>query len=311
MTSSRRNSSWCASTSRSWCAPVWRAATARRGYEVSEADLGGEGQLQRVLEDFYDRTLASIGSSRERRRIRRLCEQRLISSAGRRLTEAEEEIEKKHGVSKKTLRLLVDTRLLRPEPRLGGVFYELSHDTLVGPILRSRKKRLAWTRVVGGGARPPGRQCGFVVGIYRSPDIARQQTASACVPRPGPACRRTASQLVFLELLNARLGAIEERFRDGLGSREGYTAMMFAAEDVGRRYPEVSTRAQEIQGTSLRCCNRQFGLEARGPARGRAANRRIRIARRQLSDGKPGGRGRQGRRTAAQSDAVAVPDPGA
>ncbi len=36
---------------------------------------------------------------------------------------------------------LVDNRLLRADPRVGSVYYELSHDTLVKPIRNSQKRR--------------------------------------------------------------------------------------------------------------------------------------------------------------------------
>ncbi|NJL26999.1 MAG: hypothetical protein HC897_03500 [Thermoanaerobaculia bacterium] len=111
--------------------------------EISDADLGGEEHMRRVLESYYDRILAGLGSRAEIRAVRRLCETRLISPSGRRLTEDEEEIEARFGISKQCLSALVDCRLLRAEPRLGGTFYELSHDTLVAPILSSRSKRQA------------------------------------------------------------------------------------------------------------------------------------------------------------------------
>jgi hypothetical protein len=245
--------------------------------EVSEADLGGERQLQRVLEDFYDRSLASIASPWERRRVQRLCERRLISGAGRRLTEAEEEIEKRHGVSMATLRQLVDTRLLRPEPRLGGVFYELSHDTLVGPILRSRKKRIAHTRRLGASTLAlvsAGAVLWWV--LVGREAYTQQQTAQAqalvttTVPdRNDPG--------VFLALLNARLSAIEERRRDGLGSREGYGAVSFAAEDVGLRYPEVRANALKLRSDIAEEFNRRFGVKPVGRQEDEGLNRRILI----------------------------------
>lgn len=108
--------------------------------QITSADLGGERRMQQVLERFYERTVASVPRG-ERRAVRRLCERRLISSSGRRMTEDEEEIRRKYGLSQGTLRALVDARLLRSEPRLGGTFYELAHDTLVQPILQARKRR--------------------------------------------------------------------------------------------------------------------------------------------------------------------------
>jgi formylglycine-generating enzyme required for sulfatase activity len=120
-----------------------RQASEAAGIEVSDKDLGGEQRMRAVLEGFYDRTIQAIQPRSEARAARRLCETRLISPSGRRLTEDQEEIERKFGIPKSRLQLLVDARLLRAEPRLGGTFYELSHDTLVRPILESRKRRRA------------------------------------------------------------------------------------------------------------------------------------------------------------------------
>ena len=260
--------------------------------EVSEADLGGENQLQRVLEDFYDRTLASIDSPRERLRIRRLCERHLISGAGRRLTEAEEEIEKKHWVSKETLRQLVDTRLLRPEPRLGGVFYELSHDTLVEPILRSRRKRIARKRRVWVGTIA-------LLVAYLAPwwvltgrqNRARQQALDARqqaldLAATGLPDRNDPGQL--LERAKGRLRVIEGQFRASLGSREGYAAMMFAAEDVGLRYAELSGEVRKLRNDITDQFNGQQGLKPVNPEED-PLNRRILIEGGSFQMGSPEG----------------------
>src|SRR4029077_17740756 len=52
-----------------------------------------------------------------------------------------DEIAAHYEVSIATLDELVDQRLLRVEPRVGGASYELSHDTLVRPILADRAER--------------------------------------------------------------------------------------------------------------------------------------------------------------------------
>jgi hypothetical protein len=122
--------------------------------QISEADLGGEEQMRQVLEGFYDRTIASVRAWRKRRAVRRLCEHRLISGSGRRLTEDEEEIQSRYSISSELLRQLVDARLLRAEPRLGGTFYEISHDRLVEPILASRRRRASKMRRLAAAAVP-------------------------------------------------------------------------------------------------------------------------------------------------------------
>lgn len=48
------------------------------------------------------------------------------------------------GVAPETLKILVDGYLLRAEPDLrGGYNYELSHDSLVSPVLKAKRQRLA------------------------------------------------------------------------------------------------------------------------------------------------------------------------
>jgi hypothetical protein len=108
---------------------------------ITEADLGGEEQMQQVLEGFYDRTIEAVRPRRMVHKVRHLCEKRLISEGGRRLTEDQDEIAGRYGISADLLRQLVDARLLRAEPRLGGTFYEVSHDRLVDPIRQSSRKR--------------------------------------------------------------------------------------------------------------------------------------------------------------------------
>ncbi|MEQ9398641.1 MAG: hypothetical protein RJQ04_05685 [Longimicrobiales bacterium] len=117
---------------------------------VSDQDLGTPRQMRQVLEGFYERTLRSIRPPKVSRKVRKLCERRLISTTGRRLTEDGEEIERRFGISTRQLQELVDARLLRAEPRLGGTFYELSHDTLVAPIQKARARRERWRALWGG-----------------------------------------------------------------------------------------------------------------------------------------------------------------
>jgi uncharacterized protein YjbI with pentapeptide repeats len=50
-------------------------------------------------------------------------------------------IQSAYGVAAKDLELLVNVRLLRRDQRLGSDFYELSHDSLVLPLLAKRRRR--------------------------------------------------------------------------------------------------------------------------------------------------------------------------
>jgi hypothetical protein len=108
--------------------------------EITEGDLAGRRGLERIVGDFYRRQIESF-PVRQREPIRKLCETGLISQSGRRLSLEEGEILLKYEVSKKDLTDLVEKRLVRSEPRVGSVYYELAHDTLTAPILDYRDEK--------------------------------------------------------------------------------------------------------------------------------------------------------------------------
>jgi hypothetical protein len=121
---------------------------------ISEADFGGHVGLERILRDFYRNELAAF-PSRQRVLVRHLCERGLINRSGRRLSLEEGQICAEFGLTKPMLAKLVDRRLLRAEPRVGSVYYELAHDTLTAPILAHRDevrsaRRRRWRRVLVG-----------------------------------------------------------------------------------------------------------------------------------------------------------------
>jgi hypothetical protein len=104
-------------------------------------DIGGEAALRDTLKDFYRRALAALPGRRVRKAVRRLCENFLISPEGRRLSLEENEIKRQLRLSSETLRHLVSTRLLRCDSRADSMYYELSHDALIEPVLATRQAR--------------------------------------------------------------------------------------------------------------------------------------------------------------------------
>ncbi len=119
---------------------------------ITYDDLGGDAGIYEMLKGFCDSQIGAIADTYGRRALYRLCEQGLISPHGRRLSLEEGEIERRFRVPKEALHHLVNRRLLRAEPRLGSFSYELSHDTLVAPILASRERRARSRRLWAGGA---------------------------------------------------------------------------------------------------------------------------------------------------------------
>jgi tetratricopeptide (TPR) repeat protein len=124
------------------CGHLEELVETKTGKRIIEAeDLGGKEGMRRVLKLFYERQVNSFKVFSTRKKVRKLCEKGLISSKNNRLSLAQEEIEKDFKLSQDSLNVLVKTRLLRTEPRLGSVHYELSHDTLVKPIIEAQRKR--------------------------------------------------------------------------------------------------------------------------------------------------------------------------
>ena len=108
---------------------------------ISVEDIGGEEVLRQTLRDFYINSIHSLPSRRVRRKVRRLCEEFLISPEGRRLSLEENEISRQLALPAETLRLLVAKRLLRSDTRSDSSYYELSHDALIEPVLGTRRWR--------------------------------------------------------------------------------------------------------------------------------------------------------------------------
>lgn len=107
---------------------------------VTSSDLANP---QGILENYYLQKLEDFPPE-NRLAVRRLIEEGLIfEEEERRLTLYEGQIEKTYQIGAELLRQLLDTHLIRSEPSLrGGYTYELSHDTLVAPVLKAKAKRV-------------------------------------------------------------------------------------------------------------------------------------------------------------------------
>ena len=101
-----------------------------------------------ILENYYLDKIGEITDPGSRLAARKLIEEGLIfEEEERRLTLFEGQIQRVWGVDAALLARLEDTHLLRREPSLrGGYTYELSHDTLVAPVLKAKAKRIAEER---------------------------------------------------------------------------------------------------------------------------------------------------------------------
>lgn len=101
------------------------------------------GDPEGVFRNYYDNQISRIEDPDEQLAARKLIEEGLVyEKEQRRLSIYEGQIRDDFGISDDLLRRLVDTHLLRAEPMRGGYTYELSHDTLVAPVLKAKAKRV-------------------------------------------------------------------------------------------------------------------------------------------------------------------------
>ncbi len=107
---------------------------------ISPEDIG---DLNHIYQNYYDNQIEKIESEEDRAKARKLIEEGMIfEEEERRLSLYEGQIKSAYGISEGLLRQLASTHIIRSEPHsTGGFSYEISHDTLVGPILRSKERR--------------------------------------------------------------------------------------------------------------------------------------------------------------------------
>jgi hypothetical protein len=111
------------------------------GFSVTPDYFGGAQGISGMLDEFYAEVLAKFPDAFTRRRVQQLVEEKLISGE-RRIIGERDALCNDLRLSPDDLEQLSDERLLRHEPRGGSLYYEISHDTLLGPIMKSRKARL-------------------------------------------------------------------------------------------------------------------------------------------------------------------------
>lgn len=112
----------------------------RHDTNISGDDLG---DLENIYQNYYDNQIEKIKSPQDQAKARKLIEEGLIfEPEERRLSLYEGQIRNVYKIDDELLTSLADTHLLRAENSpSGGFSYEISHDTLVAPILKSKTRR--------------------------------------------------------------------------------------------------------------------------------------------------------------------------
>jgi hypothetical protein len=107
---------------------------------VGEESLGN---LELIYQNYYSDSLKKLGTEEEQLKAQKLIEEGLIfEKEQRRISMYEGQILSTYDIDQDLLRRLANTHIIRSEPHSsGGYTYEVSHDTLVAPILKAKALR--------------------------------------------------------------------------------------------------------------------------------------------------------------------------
>jgi hypothetical protein len=110
--------------------------------EVDFSYLGSEKEIRAITINFYLDALKRLPNASLRRRARAVCEEELLTGAGRRLLVLGDNLRERFKLPQQAIDMLEGACLLRKEPRHGSFYYEISHDRIAEAIHQSRKRRL-------------------------------------------------------------------------------------------------------------------------------------------------------------------------
>ena len=107
---------------------------------VNQSDLGGISGMNNIIQNYYENQMQNI-DSQFRKKCRILIEENLIINE-QRIPIDERTVISKHQLPRPAINQLIDCRLVRREERGDGSLIEITHDSLIEPILKSSEIRI-------------------------------------------------------------------------------------------------------------------------------------------------------------------------
>lgn len=101
---------------------------------------GGTTGIRQIIGEFYNSVLQKYTDANTRRHVQQLIEEGLISN-GRRIILEQEYLKQTYQLTQTDLDQLTNERLCRKEARANLWYYEISHDTLLKPIISTYELR--------------------------------------------------------------------------------------------------------------------------------------------------------------------------
>jgi hypothetical protein len=108
---------------------------------VNKSIINPKEDFPKILDNFYETQLNKIEDPKNREIARKLIEDDLVID-GQRDSISKRKLNNTFNISDELIEELLFTRLIREESTSRGTIYELSHDTLIAPVEKSKNKRL-------------------------------------------------------------------------------------------------------------------------------------------------------------------------
>lgn len=109
--------------------------------QVDSTIINPQQDFPLILDNFYETQLQKISEPADRGKARKLIEDDLVID-GVRDSISKNKLNKNYEIDDDLIEEILDTRLIREETTNWGPIYELSHDTLIAPVEKSKNKRL-------------------------------------------------------------------------------------------------------------------------------------------------------------------------
>jgi hypothetical protein len=212
-----------------------------------------EGSSDRILEGFYERTLADLDPA-----VRRMVEDRLLTADDRRDSYALANAVRLEGVTEAAVNALVERRLVRREERDRRTSIELTHDVLTKVVARSRDRRLADEKAAADAAREKAEAERLKVEAER---LAKEQSARAEEARRDAAAARQRSRMTAIAAGALALLAVALIFiasvalnarRQAVGSAEEARRLALHADNSAATARREKIRSDSLAATARR-----------------------------------------------------------
>lgn len=117
-----------------------KTAAPGKAIVVDESIIQPAADFPSILQNFYESQLAKLENPEDREKARLLIEDDLVIN-GVRDSISRNKLNAQYGISDDLIEDILNTRLIREETTNWGPIYELSHDTLIAPVEKSKRRR--------------------------------------------------------------------------------------------------------------------------------------------------------------------------